>query len=57
MSVVINDFEVVPESSDDGTAADEEQESAAPEASSLRPVDVTEIVDRMERRRRRLRAH
>jgi len=56
MSVVINDFEVLPDPSDDGTSADDE-ESAAPKTSSLRPMDIVEVVDRAERRRRRLRAH
>lgn len=59
MSVVINDFEVIPDdSSGDETAENEKSASeSSPEPVSLRPVDVIEIVERKERRRRRLRAH
>jgi len=59
MSVVINDFEVIPDdSSGDETA--ENGESALESSSepvSLRPIDVIGIVEGKERRRRRLRAH
>lgn len=55
MSVIINDFEIIPESPNG--ESDEDQESAPPDRSQVRPIDVIEIVDRAERRRRRLRAH
>jgi hypothetical protein len=57
MSVVIHDFEIIP----DGDGADSDGEEPAPEPTSerasLQPADVVEIVGRHERRRRRLRAH
>lgn len=59
MSVVINDFEVIPDdSSGDETAGDgQPAPESTPEPASIRPIDVIETVERKERRRRRLRAH
>lgn len=54
MSVVINDFEIIPDSSGGETI---EEEQSTVESASLRPADVIEIVERKKRRRRRLRAH
>jgi len=55
MSVIINDFEIIPESPNG--ESDEDQEQAPRDHSQVRPIDVIEIVDRAERRQRRLRAH
>ena len=54
MSVIIHDFEIIPErpASD---SPDEDEAAAAPPA--LRPIDVIEIVRQHERRTHRLRAH
>jgi len=58
MSVLINDFDVIPESPGDGTDGEEEAASDSPSARvSIRPGDVIEVVERRARRRRRLRAH
>jgi len=58
MSVLINDFEVVPESPEAETAEEEEAASESPsEHASRRPHDVIEVVERRAHRRRRLRAH
>ncbi|MFB6247933.1 MAG: hypothetical protein ABEL97_05115 [Salinibacter sp.] len=57
MSVVIHDFEIIPDGSGEDADGEEPAADSAPEATSIRPVDVVEIVNRDERRRRRLRAH
>lgn len=57
MSVIINDFEIVTDSSGDQDAGDGESAPDAEPPSSMRPIDVMKIQDRNERRRRRLRAH
>ncbi len=55
MSVIINDFEIIPESPNG--ESDEDQEQTPSDQPQVRPIDVIDIVDRAERRRRRLRAH
>lgn len=55
MSVIINDFEIIPESPNG--ESEEDQQPAARKRSQVRPIDVIEIVDRAERRRHRHRAH
>jgi hypothetical protein len=57
MSVVIHDFEIIPDAPDENSDGDEGGGEPAPGATAIRPADVVEIVDRDERRRRRLRAH
>ncbi|MEF8817227.1 MAG: hypothetical protein V5A20_04505 [Salinibacter sp.] len=59
MSVVINDFEVIPDDSagDETTENGEPASESSPKPVFLRAIDVTEIVERKERRKRRLRAH
>lgn len=53
MSVIVNDFEIIPDPPENGTV--DEQEAPAPAA--IQPIDVVEIVERAERREHRLRAH
>lgn len=57
MSVVIHDFEIIPDASGEDSEDEEPASDSAPEPTSIRPADVVEIVNRDERRRRRLRAH
>lgn len=57
MSVVIHDFEIIPDEAEEDADDEEAAADSTPESTSIRPVDVVEIVDRDERRRRRLRAH
>lgn len=57
MSVVIHDFEIIPDASGEDSDDEEATPDSTPEPISIRPVDVVEIVNRDERRRRRLRAH
>jgi len=57
MSVIINDFEIIPETPEEDEPGGEEAASAEPERASIRPMDVVEIVERDRRRTRRLRAH
>jgi hypothetical protein len=57
MSVVIHDFEIIPDAPDENPDSDETGGEPASGTTALRPADVVEIVDREERRRRRLRAH
>lgn len=58
MSVIINDFEIVTDSpGDEGAENGASMSASEPAAPSTRPIDVTKIVDRETRRRRRLRAH
>lgn len=58
MSVIINDFEIIPEpSGEEGETEPAPAAEAGPTPAPIRPIDIAEIVDREERRRRRLRAH
>lgn len=59
MTVVINDFEVIPDDPERDDQENPRPESAPDrgETASLRPHDVLEIVEAEDRRRRRLRAH
>lgn len=57
MSVVIHDFEIIPDAPDENSDGDEGGGEPAPGATAIRPADVVEIVDRDKHRRRRLRAH
>lgn len=57
MSVVIHDFELIPDASGEDPDGDESAVDPAPESTAIRPLEVVEIINRAERRRRRLRAH
>lgn len=55
MSVIINDFEIIPETpEEDGSG---EEATAEAESSPIRPMDVVEMIERDRRRKHRLRAH
>lgn len=56
MSVVINDFEIIPDSSEDEMSEGSTPEKG-PDAARLRPADVIDVIERRERRQQRLRAH
>ena len=56
MSVIINDFEIIPETSEEDVTVEEVPMSES-EKVPIRPLDVVAIVDRDRRRKRRLRAH
>ncbi|MEF8795514.1 MAG: hypothetical protein V5A22_00140 [Salinivenus sp.] len=57
MSVVIHDFEIIPDAADEDADVNEAAGEPAPEVNDIRPADVVEIINRNERRHRRLRAH
>jgi hypothetical protein len=59
MSVLINDFEIIPDDPESEAEDDRAPESTSDRAGSpsLRPHDVIDIVEAEHRRRRRLRAH
>lgn len=58
MSVIINDFEIIPEPAEgEGATGGSPDEESGPTPASIRPLDITKIMEREQRRRRRLRAH
>lgn len=57
MSVVIHDFEIIPDAPDEDSEGEAPASESPSESTSIQPVDVLTIVDRSERRQRRLRAH
>lgn len=57
MSVIINDFEIIPETPEEEETGEDATASPEREPTPIRPMDVVEIIDRDRRRTRRLRAH
>lgn len=54
MSVIINDFEIIPDSAEE---SGDEEERAGSAPATLEPMDVIDVIEREKRRRRRRRAH
>jgi hypothetical protein len=59
MSVIISDFEIIPDSSGSDEGSDDGSQAEWSQATdpSIRPIDVEQILARDRRRRHRLRAH
>jgi hypothetical protein len=58
MSVIINDFEVVPDQEQTAApATNGSAAAAASDAGQLKPMDIEDILRRSEARKKRMRAH